>query len=126
MKDRRTAPRLPVRDRAEVTCRLAPGVPTLEQHTIHCITRDVSFGGLNIRTYTHLPQGTTLDITFRSSDSDATFHHAGRVAWSHDLQEDIIVSHCVGVEFTGAARQDKQQWRRMISEKSHEVGTITG
>ena len=114
--DRRINTRFAQKGSIALTCLSSPGNLDLEHRTIHCITGDVSFGGVNFRSYRHVPAGSTVELTYQAFDSDKTLRRRGEVAWSKDEQEDIIVSHSVGVRFAPDNSSDRDAWRSMIEK----------
>ena len=117
MTERRTEDRIDTRERITVTFVSAPGAPHLEHHTFHCTMSDVSYGGLNFRTYTDVPVGTAVDISLRSHDSATAIRQKGTVVWSKGVQEDIIVSHSLGVRFAQRAIRD-DPWGHLVSHQA--------
>ena len=114
MMNRRREQRIPARDRIVVTLLSSPGAPHMEHQTLHCTMHDASFGGLNFGTYTYVPVGTTVDISVRTEDTGATLRRSGTVVWEQDVQEDIVVSHRMGVRLAPLAPTGAHQWRRLV------------
>jgi hypothetical protein len=114
MLDRRREQRIPARDRIAVKVLSSPGAPDMENQTLHCTMHDASLGGLNFGVYTHVPVGSTVDIALRTEDSGTTLRRSGTVVWEHDVQEGIVMSHRLGVQFLPQTSTAAHQWRMVV------------
>ena len=118
MKERRASVRVPERDRVSVRFVTTPDDPQLEGAKFFCTTNDVSKGGLSFSTHTHVPVGSVMEITLFLTDPEMRFRHCGRVKWSTDVQEGIILRYTHGVQFTETKRGQDAAWSHMLEQKA--------
>lgn len=59
-----------------------------------------------------------MEITLFMSDPEMRFRHRGRVKWSTDEQDDIILRYTHGVQFTETKRGQDAAWSHMLEEKA--------
>jgi hypothetical protein len=112
--ERRKDVRIETRERVVMTFVLSPCVPHLEQHTLHCTMHDTSFGGASVHTYTHVPVGTTVNLSVRTEDTGAFVKRTGVVVWEKDIREDIVLAHRLGIRLAPPSAHVLHQWRRMV------------
>jgi 3-methyladenine DNA glycosylase Mpg len=76
--------------------------------------QDVSVGGLNVRTYTHIPTRTVVDVSVRTEDTGAQLRRTGVVVWEEKNQEDIVVSHRLGIRLAPVPAPVANTWLRRL------------
>lgn len=106
------------RDRVSVRFISSPSDPQLEGTRFFCTTNDISEGGLSFSTHTHVPVGAVMEITLFLTDPEMRFRHRGRVKWSKDVQEDIILRYTHGVQFTETKRGQDAAWAHVLRDRA--------
>lgn len=117
MDDRRIDTRLHAREIASLTLVSSPGAPELETQTFHGITRDVSNGGLGLRLHANVPIGSRISVKLRSSDPKGLYRRVGSVVWKEDVQDDIVLSHQLGIRFSPNGPDDEKAWKSMMARR---------
>jgi len=75
---------------------------------------DVSLGGLNVGTYTYVPPQTVVDVSVRTEDTGAPLRRTGVVVWEEKHQEEIVVSHRLGIRLAPVSAPVANTWMRSL------------
>jgi len=86
--------------------------PSLVGSTISCIAVDVSAGGMRIRSYEYIPEGTQLDLWVDIHSRPGKFFLTSDVRWIAD-KSDSHHSYQLGVALHEGAATDFEEWRQI-------------
>jgi len=83
-------------------------------------TRDISAGGMFIRTFYPLPEGTELNVRFSIPEIEIDFSVIARVVWSAVVREDENESG-MGINFMNMTKEKSKILKIYIEKKRGEV-----
>ena len=112
--DKRLHPRIESDDRLFTQVVLSAEEPDLVGTTLSCTAVNLSVGGVQFVTNTHVPVGSLLDLWVDVSSRPGKFFLAGEVRWSRPTGD---VNHrgedewIIGVQLKSGAATDLIDWR---------------
>lgn len=112
-QEQRSAPRLVREERLFVRIISSHPTVSLDGKTIHCLTQDLSVGGLRLRLKEGLPVGTTLQLWIKVADYPGTFLVNGVIRWVRERDANEFFT---GVELRDEPNGDGTGWERMIAD----------
>jgi c-di-GMP-binding flagellar brake protein YcgR len=95
----------------------SPEAPTLEGKAFRCTTRDLSAGGLQMVVHSNVPIGTRVKVYVVFETPHAEFEHIARVAWAKTLEDDIVQSYAIGIEFRSTNTKADRTWEDLLQAK---------
>jgi len=117
MQEQRAHPRLESRDSVVITVLSAPDAPSLEHHQFFCSAKDLSVAGIRFCVHTEVPVGALLELRVDLAAPPDVFRHVGRVIWTQDVEEDLVLSHLIGVAIDKPLGGRTGNWADMLRKK---------
>lgn len=113
-QDKRMHSRLESDDRLFTQVVLSADDPDMVGTTLSCTAVNLSVGGIQFRTGSHIPKGSLLDLWVDVASRPGKFFLSGEVRWSRptgDIDENGNELWFTGVQLKSGAATDIVDWR---------------
>ena len=67
--------------------------------------------------HSNVPVGTQLRLHVVFTDPPAEFEHVARVAWSRPLEDDILQTYAIGIEFRSTDGDPDCEWEDLLEAR---------
>lgn len=109
MRERRFAPRIPLRAKFEAT--VITGDSSSKKETCAGWTQDASAGGLNVRARRELPLHCRVDLDLHCTHPIEEMRIHGFVSW---VRKDAVQTYVIDIFLDPKHKDDLVAWRRML------------